>query len=298
MRAYDIVILTDHRYVNPKEVTAYNANVLLEDQLVQDALEKQGFRTHRKSWDDATFDWSTTRFALFRTTWDYFDRFDEFSLWLDTASKQTAFINSEKLIRWNIDKRYLKDLEEKGICIPPTRVVEKGEQITLTSIHEQFHFEDLVVKPVFSGAARHTYKVTKENLSQHEPIFQNLVAQEPMLVQTFQKRIVTEGEKSLILFDGVYSHAVLKIAKKGDFRVQDDFGGSVDEYHPTQEEIIFAEKTLAALDEKPSYARVDIFNDNNNAVALAELELIEPELWFRNQPSAADALAKAVKKLF
>ena len=298
MKKYDVVILTDRRYVNPKEINAYIKNVLLEDRLVQEALEKQGLKTHRLSWDDPDFDWTTTHYALFRTTWDYFNRFQEFSNWLNVVSTQTKLINSEQLIRWNIDKRYLKDLEAKGVCIPLTIVIEKGAKTTLRGIHEQHHLKETVLKPVFSGAARHTYRLDQKNLVSHESIFQQLIEQEPMLLQNFQHKVVTEGEKSLMLFDGLVTHAVLKVAKPGDFRVQDDFGGSVHEYHPTKEEIAFAEKTIEACSEKPIYARVDIFNDNDGKIALAELELIEPELWFRNHPAASEKLALAVKKLF
>jgi len=89
MKKFDVVVLTDNRYINPVEINDYNRNVLLEDELVQKALEKLDLRVQRLSWDDPDFDWSTTHYALFRTTWDYFDRFDEFSTWLKTASKQT-----------------------------------------------------------------------------------------------------------------------------------------------------------------------------------------------------------------
>ena len=46
----------------------------------------------------------------------------------------------------------------------------------------------------------------------------------------------------------------------------------------------------------PIYARVDIFTDNNDELAVSEVELIEPELWFRNNPTAARILAQAVKE--
>ena len=118
-----------------------------------------------------------------------------------------------------------------------------------------------------------------------------------MILQPFQHNIVVKGEISLIVINGKFTHAVLKIAKKGDFRVQDDFGGSVHNYTPTLLEINFAEKAVEACDELPIYARVDVFTDNNNNLALAELELIEPELWFRNNPRAADELAKGVLQL-
>jgi len=100
-----------------------------------------------------------------------------------------------------------------------------------------------------------------------------------------------------MVIDGKFTHAVLKIAKKGDFRVQDDFGGTVHNYKPTSEEIDFAERVVKACELNPIYARVDMFTDNDGQLAVSELELIEPELWFRKNPDAADKLAFAIKKL-
>ena len=298
MKKIDVVILTDSRYVNPIEINDYNHNVLLEDKLVQDALEKLDLKVLRLSWDDATFDWTTTKYALFRTTWDYFARFDEFSTWFNETGKLTNFINSEQIIRWNIDKHYILDLEKKGVHCCPTIFIESEEQITLEQLHKEHNWKETVLKPVVSGAARHTYKLNPENLHVHEPLFKELNAKEAFMLQPFQQNIVKNGELSLIIIDGEFTHAVKKIAKKGDFRVQDDFGGSVHTYKPTTKEIAFAEIAVKACNSKPIYARVDMFTDNDGQLAIAELELFEPELWFRNNPKAADKLAVAIKKLF
>ena len=118
-----------------------------------------------------------------------------------------------------------------------------------------------------------------------------------MLFQEFLTNITTEGEISLIMIVGKYTHAVKKIAKKGDFRVQDDHGGSVEEYNATKAEIDFAEKCIKNCPYFPIYARVDIVYDNNNLPSLSELELIEPELWFRNYPKAAKYLAEGILEL-
>ena len=298
---FDIVVLTDHRYVAPEKKTPYIENVLQEGLLVLEALKKQGLKAARKSWDDPDFDWSTTKYALFRTTWDYFDRYMEFSKWLETASKQTQFINSKELIYWNIDKHYLQDLSNAGVTIPRTIFLEKGSKITLPNAiakaraEHGFTTNTYILKPCISGAARHTYKIHNDEIESHEDIFQNLVAEEAMMLQEFQKNIVSEGEISMMVFNGEFTHAVLKIAKPGDFRVQDDFGGTVHDYVPDQEQIAFAQSVVEAAPELPIYARVDIFKDNESNWALAELEIFEPELWFRLNPSAADILAKAIK---
>ena len=118
-----------------------------------------------------------------------------------------------------------------------------------------------------------------------------------MMLQPFQNSIVEKGEISLIVINGKYSHAVLKKAKKGDFRIQDDFGGTVRVYTPTSQEITFAENVIKASIEPPIYARVDITTDNDGYLAIVELELIEPELWFRNNPQASIQLAEGIEKL-
>ena len=87
------------------------------------------------------------------------------------------------------------------------------------------------------------------------------------------------------------------IAKKGDFRVQDDHGGTVEQYIATESEIVFAKKCLEKCQYSPIYARVDVVYDNNNKLSLSELELIEPELWFRNKPESATLLAEEVFSL-
>mgnify|MGYP002713203569 CR=1 FL=1 len=301
---FDVVVLTDRRYVNPEKRTPYVENVLLEDRLVLEALQEQGLKVIRKSWDDVNFDWSSTKLAMFRTTWDYFDRYEEFSKWFQSVSQQTRFINSKKLIDWNIDKHYLKDLSDAGVTIPKTFFVEKGSQTTLEKVFSEAidHFgfkEDIfVLKPCVSGAARHTYKIKKMNIADYEAVFQKLISEEAMMLQEFQGNIVSEGEISMMLFNGEFTHAVLKIAKPGDFRVQDDFGGSVHEYTPSKEQISFAQKVVNAAPELPVYARVDLFKDNDGNWALAELEIFEPELWFRRNPEAANTLAKAIKTRF
>jgi len=230
MKKFDVVLLTDPRYVNPTHKNEYINNVLLEDSLVQEALKKVGLKTIRLSWDDPDFNWSTTEYALFRTTWDYFDRFDEFSKWLNTVSKQTKLLNPESLIWWNIDKHYLIDLEKKGVHTTPTLFIEKSTQKTLLELHKEKNWKSTVLKPAVSGAARHTYKLNLENISEHKTIFKELISKEALMLQAFQKDIVEKGELSLVIINGTFTHAVLKVAKKGDFRVQDDFGGSVYNY--------------------------------------------------------------------
>lgn len=291
---YDVVLLTQKEYINPIHVDRYVENVLLEDHLLTHALEDKGFRVARTFWDDEHFKWHEARFALFRATWDYFHRFNEFHLWLNNRSKDIHFINPHSIIQWNVDKHYLGVLQQKGINIPPTLFIEQGEQRSLQDIIMQSGWNKVILKPAIAGAARHTYLLDASTAVLHQTLFQQLIHSEAMLLQEFQEQIVSKGEVSFMVFGGKYSHSVLKKAQKGEFRIQDDFGGTVHPYTATQEEIDFAEQVIACCDELPVYARVDVMWDNENNLCVSELELIEPELWFRMDAQAAKAMANAV----
>lgn len=292
---FDLVILTDDRYVNPEHTNWYINNILHEDRLVQKALERNGLRVTRKSWSDPNFDWSSTKAVIFRTTWDYFDRYTEWQNWLEKVDQQTQMINPYALIKWNMDKHYLRDLQRRGVNIPETIYLEKGTAQNIQEILDQNEWDECILKPCISGAARLTFRINRANLEAHEEVFKKHKAQEAFMLQPFQKSVITDGEISLMVMGGQFTHAVLKKAKAGDFRVQDDFGGIVHEYHPTQEEIAFAEKAIAACSPSPFYARVDVIRDNHGELAVIELEMIEPELWFRMKPDAADVLAQAIQ---
>lgn len=292
----DITILTDARYVNPERGDPYVENILLEESLVQQALEKHGLRVIRMNWDHPGMDWGSTRFVLFRSTWDYFDRFPEFRKWLERVKHQTRMINPYELIRWNLDKHYLGDLQRKEIPIPPTQFIEKGTESTLHDLVKRRGWKEIILKPAVSGGARHTYRFHSEQASAHDPIYRNLIREEAMMIQEFQAQVLTRGEAAFMLIGGVYSHAVLKKARTGDFRVQDDFGGTVARYIPAKEEIHLAEQVVALCQPTPLYARVDAIWDNLGNPLVSELELIEPELWFRFYPAAAELLAETIVK--
>jgi len=294
MKKYDIVILTEDRYDNIIPKDSNETNILLEDSLIQKSLEKLGLKVLRTSWSNPTFDWSTTKAALFSTTWDYFDRFPEFLTWLEETKEKTLFINPYETIKWNLDKHYLLDLKNAGINIPPTIFAEAGSKTSLTELFEKSGWEEAVLKPAISGAGRHTYRLNKNNLKEHQEIFIGLLQEESMILQEFQHNIANKGEIAFMVMGDKFTHAILKKAKTGDFRVQDDFGGTVEIYHPTKEEIDFALTTVKKCGYKTTYARVDVFYDNNNQPAIGELELIEPELWYRFKNSAADDLANFV----
>ena len=294
MKKYDVVVLTDSRYVNPLKTNTYISNVLREDELVINALKEKNLSVVKKDWNDSIFDWETTRSILFRSTWDYFDKFELFKKWFNKTKNKCLMINSTETIEWNIDKHYLLDLQEHQIPIPNSEFIKRGSSIDLLLLMQKKNWNEIVVKPTISGAAKNTYRLKEEEIIQFGPTWEKLIYKEDFIVQEFQNNVITEGEVAMIVIGGKFTHAVLKKAKEGDFRVQDDFGGSIAIYNPSEEMVKLAEKCTRILTPIPSYARVDIIWDNLGELAVSELELIEPELWFRLNPNAAQKLAHHV----
>ena len=293
--APEIVLLTDERLLGARPGDTYNANVHHEERLLAAAFERRGRSVARVAWSDAAFDWSRPRAALFRSTWDYFERPAEFAAWLERVAALTRLINDAALVRWNFDKRYLLELAERGVAIVPTERLERGGALELARRVAAAPREGLVVKPAVSGAARETWRIDAANLAQRAPHLEALLSREALLVQPFEPAIATRGELSFIVVAGRCRHAVRKLPKQGDFRVQDDHGGTVQSHAPSRAEIDFAERAAAAAPYPPLYARVDAV-ESAAGLRLMELEIIEPELFFRFRPQTADELAEACER--
>ena len=299
--AADVALLTEARFAAAAaEGDGYLANILLDDRLLADALRARGLSSVRVDWNRPDVDWSAFRCAMFRTTWNYFTMFPDFTAWLARVEGQTRILNVPSIVRWNWDKHYLADLEAQGIPVVPSRFIEKGEARSLGDLLAATGWEDAIVKPCVSGGAYHTYRIHRGNAAEVDGAVRGLLDDGALLLQPFQDDIVRTGEDTLMVLGGRYTHAVRKRAKADDFRVQDDFGGTVHRLEPVPEQMQLAERAMAACANgdrpAPLYGRVDMVRGNDGRYAVMELELIEPELWLRYHPPAAEMLAEAIAR--
>jgi glutathione synthase/RimK-type ligase-like ATP-grasp enzyme len=293
----EIALVTQDRFEEPVPGHWYVDNVLQEDGLLQAALAARGLASRRVSWSRADAEWRSFAAAVLRTPWDYFERFVEFSGWIDRVAEQTLLINSPSLVRWNVDKHYLRDLEDRGVHTVPTVFVEQGSSARLAELLREHALAHAVIKPAVSGAARHTYRVNPGTAAAHEQVWAERLREESMLLQPLQRDVLERGETTVVVIDGRSTHALRKRAKPGDFRVQDDHGGTVHPHQPSPEELALAERAMAACEPRAIYGRVDMVRGNDGRLAVMELEVVEPELWLRLQPSAAERLADAIARL-
>ena len=273
-------------------------DLTLDDQLLVPALYEQGFAVTAVQWDSKSTDWESFDLCILRSCWDYHVRIKEFLLWLQRLSeRQVRISNPIPIVQWNYHKRYLKDLERRGIPIVPTHVVEKAEVSDLKTILHLYGWDEVIVKPCVSASSYRTHRVSWDEAELYHSEFDGIVRESGGLVQPFVPEVQSSGEWSFIFFDRNFSHAVLKQPKDGEYRSQESFGGLIVDAHPTDAQIQAAAKIVASVDGDLLYARVDMIQVNGRLL-LAELELIEPSLFFKNDPHSALRFARAVSRRF
>ncbi|HEY2163485.1 MAG TPA: hypothetical protein VGH04_05830 [Gemmatimonadaceae bacterium] len=265
-----------------------------DDQLLADALERARIRAAPAVWSDRSVDWRSFDAVVIRSCWDYHRRHAEFVAWLDAldASRRPVW-NPTSMMRWNSDKRYLIDLARRGLATVPTRIVERGSAVRVGDVARVEGWTRFVVKPAVSASAHETHALELPLGAEDRAAIERVVAHGDALVQPFLEEVTTDGELSLIFFDGEFSHAAIKRSRRGDFRVQTEHGGTVAPVDVVPAIVEQARRSLDALDDVPLYARVDGIGDAES-FRLMELELIEPNVFLSAGQGSAGRFAAAI----
>jgi glutathione synthase/RimK-type ligase-like ATP-grasp enzyme len=250
------------------------------DQMLFDPLRAVGWLAEEVSWRKTDVDWNNYDAVVIRTSWDYQDDVDGFMACLQRIEASSAQLqNSLKIVEWNISKSYLKDLQNQGINIVPTLWFDSFSLPELQLGFSHFNTSEIVLKPLVSANADHTYRLTADNLKEQAAQLKAVFAEREFMLQPFLPGIVDEGEYSLFYFAGHYSHSILKQPGLGDFRVQEEHGGQLKSIQPCEDMLTTARHCLAALPADVLYARIDLVR-HKNEFAVIEIELIEPSLYF------------------
>lgn len=263
-----------------------------DDQLLADALKARGVTVTPIPWTELDpFAVVDSPPILLRSTWDYHRVPTMFIAWLQALQDggRTSW-NAPGTAIGNIDKIYLQKLEASGITVPRTRWLEHIDNDIISQLMSEEGWPRAVLKPRIAATAYGTFMVHRGTALSDDDLMP--ARRSGAMLQEVIPEVVERGEMSLVFFDGVFSHAVLKRARAGDFRVQKDFGGRVERVTPSTDVLAFAQRVIDQTD-GCLYARVDLVESARGPL-LMELELIEPELYFLNAPEAATHMAQLV----
>jgi hypothetical protein len=243
-------------------------------------------------WTEAGMDWRQFDAALVLNCWDYQDRHDAFLARLaEIEAAGVALFNPLHLVRWNIRKTYLRDLESRGVVIVPTLWVETPQASDIHAAFQTFGCDEVVLKRQVGGGARGQVRHARATA----PVSGSALDR-PGMIQPLIQSVVTEGEYSFLFVDGAFSHALVKRAAAGDYRIQEAYGGRSMKVEPSAADKARAGAVLQALDEPPLYARVDMVRGADGGLMLMELEVLEPYLFPAEGPGIGAMLAAALKR--
>lgn len=269
-----------------------------DDRLAANALLARGVRVTPHVWN-APADWRAFDAVVLRSCWDYHLRPAEFFDWVNAREREGARLwNHPAILRWNAEKSYLRDLQSHGVPIVPTVWVAQGQPAQLAQILREHHWARAVVKPAISATAHLTALVNDASAPAAQAHLDEVLRHGAALVQEYLP-VHEAGEWSLMFFRGVFSHAVQKFARAGDFRVQNDFGGRAVTAQPDASIIADAQRALTAAQRATAaaspilYARVDGIV-HHGVFHLMELELLEPALFLASNAAAPTRFAAAL----
>ncbi len=262
-----------------------------DDERLPEALAREGVEARPQAWQDIP----AREPVLVRTPWDYAEHLPAFRAWLRDRGGLT--INPAHRMLWNLDKTYLLELAAAGHAIVPTTVLPGFDAAAVEALRQKAGWDAAIAKPVVGCAAEglvrvadgqvQTFDLTGNTWSDRK----SALPQGPCLVQPFLAEIAA-GEWSLFYFGGDFSHAALKEPADDDIRVQEEHGGRTRPGEPPEAARLAAD-AIAATVSDCTYARVDGVMVGGRFL-LMELELIEPELYFRYAPGTEANLARAV----
>ena len=250
-------------------------------------------------WDDESVDWSVFDCVVIRSTWDYYSRLDEFQKWLMCVSQQTTVHNSADVVQWNIDKRYLLELEEEGIPFIPTTFISSTSEISTAPFGS-----DVMVKPVISAGSNDTARFVNDPIGGQTFAEAILGSGRAVMVQPYVSTIDDYGEIGLVYFAGEFSHAFHKGPIFRDNNLSHNglyMEEVISPHEATPAEQALGDRVMALLadrfDSAPLYARVDMVHVEVGGPSIMEVELIEPSLFLHVDDTSAERFSRVLARL-
>lgn len=274
-------------------------HLIPDDRLAIAPLAKLGIDVEILVWDGPVQNLDSYDAFVFRSCWNYHKKHPEFVSWLNNMrSLHIPVFNPIETNIWNLSKKYLLDLESCGVVIPETTFLPAGSfnEDHLEHYMELIQSEKIVVKPAISLNGEDTFLIDKNNAAEISARCSEINQSRDVLLQQFIPEIQTEGEISLMYFSKQFCHALRKTAKKGEFRIHEEHGGSRESYIPDAEELRFANAVVDTITDDLLFCRVDIVKSGKK-IYLIELEILDPMLFLGMDPKAPERFASALEEV-
>lgn len=272
------------------------------------SFSEVGVELDYRYWTDPTVDWGGYDLVVIRSLWDYVERRVEFDDFLRRVGSSATVHNPPELIRWNLDKNYLLDLAEDGVAVVRTLIADDLDEVArAVGLIADSGSSEVVVKPVVSASSRLTGWFDVDDPAALELSREIIAEGGRVMVEPFVGSVAERGEVAVIMFDGVFSHAIRKgpLLEKGGGLIGGVYREEISSHDPSAAELSTAEAASDAVvrrareagwlgaAESLLYARFDVVELADGSTALLEAELFEPCLFVPFSDGAADRFTRA-----
>lgn len=265
-----------------------------DEQLLMNALGAAGLAPSLLPWNDPQSDPGSFHLCVLRSCWDYHLAPREFLQWAERAADRSRMLNPIEVVRWNLHKGYLRELESAGIPIVPTAWVGAGQRVALEELMSRRGWEDVVIKPAIGAGSHMTRRVGIARAAGHgQQFLEEVAARGDVLIQPFLESVVSAGERAIVWIDGEFTHQVVKRPRYHGEDEQVSAAG-----RPADGDLELAQRALSGIGSGLLYARVDIVDDAQGRPVISELELLEPSLFLLQHPPALERLVGAIADYF
>lgn len=281
-----------------------------DDAPLLDALAARGADAQAVVWDDPAAIWASYDLVVVRSTWDYVGRLDEFLAWAGRVEGVSTLANPSTVLAWNTDKTYLRDLDEQGIAVIPTKFLHPAIHNEGRKIHARTPGRgEFVVKPSVSAGSMDTARYRSGDVKDRGAAMRHtrrlLTAGRGVMIQPYFSGIDEAGETGLVYLAGEYSHAARKgaILQLGEGPAEASMAEELSPREPSPAARELADAVVATLpslvpgydtDEPLLYTRVDLLPDEDGNPVVLEVEVTEPSLFLRLADGAVDRFADAI----
>ena len=267
----------------------------------RDAMAALGLYATPEVWTDERVRWGDFDLVVANGAWDNIHRPAEFLEWVGlVADTGVPLVNAPATLRWNIDKRYLADLEAAGVPTVPTTWVGAGQIVDAARV--SLPEAEVVVKPAVSGGG---FRTARYELAEHDRARAHVAdlvsAGATAMIQRYQSSVDAVGEVGVIALGGMVSHAIAKgpMIRRGA-GARDTLVGNetIGPASPDAAQLAVAVHALAAAEVMhgpTAYARIDLVRLDDGSPAVLELELLDPALFFEQHPDGARRFARVLR---
>lgn len=257
-----------------------------------EALRRRGHEAAPLAWDDPEADAGAFDLVVLRATWNYHLAPERFIDWAARTSSQARLVNAFEIVRWNLHKGYLRELEAAGVPVVPTVWIERGHPVAAREIRVRTGWNEVVVKPAISAASYRTRRLALHDEDSVDDFIHSLAGERDVMVQPYLTSVEEHGERALVWIAGALTHTMHKHPR---FAGADERVTPVPDVLPEERRV--AEMALDGWRDRALYARVDLVRDGSGRLLVSELEMIEPSLFFPHCPAALDRFADALSAL-